>query len=102
MPAGTLQQVVVCASVSPAAGAVELRNGSNAAVLYCDAARTTRQWRYEAYVVDSASASYIDAVATPYDYAHGSALWAFAFAFTLGIWVVSKNAGMVINAFRRF
>ena len=67
----------------PAAGAVELRNGTNAAVVYCDAARTTRQWRYEAYVVGSASAADIDAVAAPYDDAHGSALWTFGFSFVL-------------------
>lgn len=102
MAAGTLQQVVVCSAGSPISGAVELRNGGSTTILYCDAARSMRQWRYQAYVVDPGSAAYIDAVSTPYDYAQGGALWAFGFAFTLGLWLVAKNIGFVLNAVKRF
>ncbi len=102
MPAGTLQNVVVCAGAAPVVGAVELRNGGSTSIIYCDAARTMREWRYQAYVVDSGSAAYIDAVSTPYDYAQGGALWAFGFAFTLGLWLVAKNIGFVLNAVKRF
>lgn len=102
MAAGTLQQVVVCSSASPVTGAVELRNGGTSTVIYCDAARTIRQWRFQAYVIDPASASYIDAVSTPYNYAQGGALWGFGFAFVLGLWLVAKNIGLVLNAVKRF
>lgn len=102
MPAGTLQEVVVCSGVSPASGAVELRNGTMNAILYCNSARTKREWSYQAYVIDPASAAYIDAVSKPYDYANGGALWAFGFAFVLGLWFVSKNIGLVLNAVKRF
>lgn len=102
MAAGTLQNVVVCSSSSPISGAVELRNGGASAVVYCDAARTMRQWRFQAYVIDPSASSYIDAVSTPYNYADGGALWAFGFAFTLGLWLVAKNIGLVLNAVKRF
>lgn len=102
MPAGTLQQVVVCSAAVPVPGAVELRNGTASSVIYCDSARTLREWRYSAYVIDTGSAAYIDAVSTPYDYAQGGALWGFGFAFTLGLWLVAKNIGFVLNAVKRF
>lgn len=102
MPAGTLQQVVVCSAALPIAGAVELRNGGTNTVIYCDAARSMREWRFSAYVIDPASASYIDAIATPYNYAQGGAIWAFGFSFVLGLWFVSRNIGMILDAVRKY
>lgn len=37
-----------------------------------------------------------------YDYATGSMLWGFAFTFVLGLWYVSKNIGLILQAVRRF
>lgn len=102
MPAGTIQKTVVCSASSPAVGAVELRNGGAATVIYCDAGRTMRQWRMDAYVIDPAAASYIDAVASPYDYAGGAALFFFAFTTVLGTWYFSRNVGLIMEAIKKF
>lgn len=102
MAVGTLQQVVVCSAIVPAVGAVELRNGAANTVIWCDSQKKIRQWSYQAYVVDPASASYLDAVASPYNYTQGGALWAFGFSFVLGLWFVSKNIGLIMEAIRKF
>lgn len=37
----------------------------------------------------------------PYDYANAGAIWAFFFSMTVGLWLVAKNAGAIINFVRR-
>lgn len=38
----------------------------------------------------------------PYDYANGGALWAFGFSFTLGLWWLAKNIGLILKAIKSF
>jgi hypothetical protein len=54
----------------------------------------------DAYVVEPASASYFDAVAEPYDYINGAAFWAFAFVFTLTLYIGTRVYGTIINMVR--
>ena len=37
----------------------------------------------------------------PFDYAYASALWAFAFTMVVGLYVVSRYAGVVLDFIRR-
>ena len=37
----------------------------------------------------------------PYDYANAGAIWAFFFSFTICLWLVAKNAGLIMNFIRR-
>lgn len=37
----------------------------------------------------------------PYDYANAGAIWAFFFSFTLLLWIIAKNAGLILNFVRR-
>lgn len=36
-----------------------------------------------------------------YDYVQGAAIWGFFFSFTVALWLVAKNAGLVINFIKR-
>lgn len=47
-------------------------------------------------------APYLQVVPVPYDYAQGGALWAFGFSFVLGLWFVSRNIGMILDAVKRY
>lgn len=33
----------------------------------------------------------------PFDYSHAGAIWAFFFSFTVSLWLVAKNAGLILN-----
>lgn len=55
----------------------------------------------QAYVIDPASASYIDALMVPFDYAFASSLWAFSFSMVVGLFVVSRYAGVILDFIRR-
>ena len=37
----------------------------------------------------------------PYDYANAGAIWAFFFSFTVCLWLVAKNAGLIMNFIKR-
>jgi hypothetical protein len=38
----------------------------------------------------------------PFDYTGAGALWGFLFTFTVGVYLVSKKAGLILEAVRRF
>lgn len=38
----------------------------------------------------------------PFDYVAAGILFSFFFSFTVGVWVVSKNMGLILNAIRRW
>lgn len=43
-----------------------------------------------------------DAYAQPIDAATAGVLWTFTFITTMGLWYIAKNAGIVIQAVKRF
>lgn len=38
----------------------------------------------------------------PFDYAQGAAFWSVAFVFTVGLWLVSRSAGAVLQGIKDF
>lgn len=38
----------------------------------------------------------------PYNYVDAAAAWAFAFTWVLTLWFIAKNAGIIVNAIRKF
>lgn len=85
MPAGVLQTVLVCQE-SPTPSAP------------CPAGQAPAAM--QAYVVYPASASYLDAVAEPFDYATGAAFWSAAFVFTLSLYILARIYGSLISMVR--
>lgn len=55
----------------------------------------------QAYVIDPASASYIDALTVPFDYAYASGLFTLSFSMVVGLFVVSRYAGVILDFIRR-
>ena len=37
----------------------------------------------------------------PYDYANAGAIWAFFFSFTVVLWLIAKNAGLILDFIKR-
>lgn len=54
-----------------------------------------------AYLIDPLAVSYIDAVAAPYDYTAGAALWGASFTFTLSLYLLAHSIGLILNKIRR-
>lgn len=82
MATGSVQTIFVCAP-SPFAQAP------------CPAgmAITTIQ----GYVIDPSQASNIEAQNEPFDYAVAAQIWGMAFTFVVGLYLVSKSAGVILN-----
>jgi len=38
----------------------------------------------------------------PFDYALAASFWVFAFSFTVGIWFLAKNLGLILEAIKRW
>ncbi|WP_230947151.1 hypothetical protein [Burkholderia cepacia] len=55
----------------------------------------------QAYVIDPASSSYIDAIAQPIDYMAAAGFWGLAFTTIITLWLVSHGAGAIVNFLRR-
>ena len=55
----------------------------------------------QAYVIDPASSSYIDAIAQPFDYMAAAGFWGLAFTTIITVWLVSHGAGAIVNFLRR-
>jgi hypothetical protein len=79
---GAVQTVVVCAS-------------SAFAQAPCPAgmAVTTIQ----GYIIDPSQASNIEAQNEPFDYATAAGIWSMGFTFVVGLYLVSKSAGIILN-----
>ena len=55
----------------------------------------------QAYVIDAANASRIDAITEPFDYAQATGLFGFAFSIVLLAWLVSHFSGTILGLIRR-
>lgn len=53
-----------------------------------------------AYVINPDRAASIEAQYAEFDYGHAAAIWTMAFTFVVGLYLVSKSAGTVMNAIR--
>ncbi|MGN6804346.1 MAG: hypothetical protein ACTHJZ_00205 [Trinickia sp.] len=97
MAAGSVQIIAVC---GPTVGAINVAGRSiscgtdaNGNPLYLAT--------LQAYVLDPSSASYIDAVAQPFDYVQAAGFWGLAFTTVITLWLVSHGAGAIVNFVRR-
>lgn len=94
MPAGSVQYIIRC----------DVVNTSGRSTAPCVSVGSTGYApnMVQAYVIDPAAASFIDALAAPYDYAGGAALFTFGFSMVVGLWFVSRNIGLILDAVRKF
>lgn len=54
----------------------------------------------EAYLIAPSGAASYEAQTVPFDYAVASAIWGLAFTFVVGLFLVSKSAGTVLQRIR--
>ena len=55
----------------------------------------------QGYIIDPAQASSIDAQNAPFDYAVAAGFWAMAFTFVVGLHLVTKSAGVIVERIRK-
>lgn len=55
----------------------------------------------QAYVIDPGQQTFMDAILDPFDYAYAGGLWTLSFSMVLGLFVVSRHAGAVLEFIRR-
>lgn len=55
----------------------------------------------QAYVIDVANASRIDAITEPFDYTQAVGLFGFAFSIVLSAWLAAKFSGTILGLLRR-
>jgi len=55
----------------------------------------------QAYVLDPAQASKLEAMAEPFDYAQATGLFGFAFSIVLLAWLASHFSGTILGLIRR-
>lgn len=82
MAVGTVQTVVVCAP--SAFGQAPCPSGM---------AVTTMQ----GYIIDPTQAPNIEAQNAPFDYVKAAGIWSLGFTFVVGLYLVSKSAGIILN-----
>lgn len=93
VPAGSVQYALECIPRVPASGTSLAPCVNVGTVGY-------RPVQVQSYVIDSASASYIDQLTTPFDYALGSAFWAFGFSGVMILYFSSHVIGLVLKKVR--
>jgi hypothetical protein len=96
MAAGSVQTVVVCSSTgSVGVGGVGVSCGTDASgnALYLSTV--------QGYVIDPAYSSYIDSVASSFDYTQAFGFWGVAFTSVVGLYFASKGIGTVLSFIRR-
>ena len=54
------------------------------------------------YVINPGQAGNIEAQFEPFDYAAAATIWGLAFTFVVGLYLVSKSAGVILAAIRNF
>lgn len=82
MATGSVQTIVVCA---PSAFAqAPCPSGTAVSTI-------------QGYIIDPAQASNIEAQNEPFDYALAAQIWGMAFTFVVGLYLVSKSAGIILN-----
>lgn len=97
MAAGTTRYVLVCAPVSSA----DQANATDQAVCPPSSEQFFHVQAVQAYVLDAASAGYIDAAVQPFDYGQAAGFWGAAFTSVVGLYFACRGIGEVVNMIRR-
>ncbi len=96
MAVGTVQSVLICVPVS-----ADQVQGVDQQVCPPSGPQYFHVEAHQVYLVDPASAGYLDGLALPFDYSAAGGLFALAFTMVVGIWMVSAGAGAVLDVIRR-
>lgn len=86
MTTGAVQTIVVCVP-------------SSFAQAPCPAGQAVTT--IQAYVLDVSQQASYEASIAPFDYVFAAGIWAFAFSFVLGLFLVSKSMGTILAMIRR-
>ncbi len=95
MSIGSTQQVLVC---------IPVESASSAQRMFCPPDDNGQQYapqKTQAYLMDAAQQSGIEAALGPFDYAYAGGLWALAFSTVVGLYFVSHSIGLVLGFIRR-
>jgi hypothetical protein len=93
MAAGSTQYTIQCVLKSP-------NNGNSTAPCVTVGANRYVPVMVQTYEIDPASASYIDAIATPFDYALGTSFFMFGFCGIIFLHLMSHGIGLVLKMVR--
>ena len=55
----------------------------------------------QGYIIDPSQAASIDAQNAPFDYTVAAGFWAMAFTFVVGLYLVTKSAGVILERIRK-
>lgn len=95
---GTLQNVVVCQDTAsaPANWMQQMCPAyvKNSAVQY------QKPVPVQAYLLDPSAQSTIEGALGPFDYTYAAGLWSMAFIFVVGLFLVARSAGTILNFIR--
>ncbi|AJX88220.1 hypothetical protein BH02_1258 [Burkholderia pseudomallei] len=97
MAAGTTRYVLICEPVSSA----DQASATDQAVCPPSNERFFHVQAVQAYVLDTASAGYIDAAAQPFDYGQAAGFWSAAFESVVGLYFACRGIGAVVEMIRR-
>ncbi|WP_230946585.1 hypothetical protein [Burkholderia stagnalis] len=93
---GTVQNVLLCAPVtSDQSSAVDQQVCPPSGNQYFHVQAQ------QVYVIDAASAGFLDGLAVPFDYTAAGGFFALAFTMVVGIWMVSHSAGSILALIKR-
>lgn len=96
MAVGTVQNVLVCAPVSS-----DQSSATDQALCPPGGSQYFHVQSMQSYVIDPASAGYLDGLSAPFDYAQAAGFFALAFTVVVGTWMVSAGCGAVLEMIRR-
>lgn len=91
MPLGTVKRVLVCGEGDP------VRSGTRS-VLCSDGSVVGS---VEVYVIDASQAAAFEASAGAFDYSYASQVWTFGFSMVVGLYLVAKKCGLILEFIRR-
>lgn len=90
VPAGTVEYIIECKFTGT--------TGNSSAPCVTIGSNRYGPVMVQSYVIDPASAFYIDQLTTPFDYVLGGAFWAFGFAGVMILYFSSHVIGLVLKA----
>lgn len=88
MPVGAVQTLVVCVPAQVEQAPCPAGSGMGLATV-------------QGYIIDPAQAASVDAQNAPFDYVLAGSYWAMAFTFVVGLHLVTKSAGVILQRIRK-
>jgi len=82
---GTIQTILVCVP-------------STFAQAPCPAGQAVTAM--QAYVLDASQQAHYEASVAPFDYVYAAGLWSIAFSMVVGLFLLSRSAGTILNFIR--